>query len=143
MSGVDPQTAAQWAEARRWFAKAAEDLCIAGLAMAADPPLLDPAAYHCQQAAEKLFKGLLVSVAVTVPKTHDLERLSATLVPLFPGLAADIEGLATLTPWCTATRYPDLDADLGLTAGDIGDAMVGLRRLQAAIGALDPARNSG
>ncbi|WP_425411951.1 HEPN domain-containing protein [Magnetospirillum moscoviense] len=27
-----------------------------------EPPLIDPAAFHCQQAAEKIIKGLLLSI---------------------------------------------------------------------------------
>jgi HEPN domain-containing protein len=60
MSGTDPRSVAQWTEARRWFAKAIEDLQVANLAMTTTPPLVEPAAYHCEQTAEKLFKGLLV-----------------------------------------------------------------------------------
>ncbi len=138
MSGIDPALAAQWAEAHRWFAKAAEDRRSAILVLADDPPLLDPAAYHCQQASEKALKGLLVSAGASAPKTHDLRRLEALVAPLYPSLASEIAAVADLTPWGTATRYPDLESDLGVTGQDIRDALENLERLCVAIAALDP-----
>lgn len=129
MSGTDPTIAAQWTEAKRWFAKANEDRRSAQLMLSDDPPLLDPAAYHCQQASEKLIKGLLVAAGQTIPKTHDLWRLAALVSPLYPQLAADIEAVSDLTPWGTATRYPDLEADLGILPQDIRDALDRLEQL--------------
>jgi HEPN domain-containing protein len=90
MSESDPQPAAQWAEARRWFTKASEDLRVADLALRATPAMIEPAACHCQQAAEKLFKGLLVSAAVEVPRTHDLERLAVLIGDTYPQFVQDI-----------------------------------------------------
>lgn len=125
MNGTD----AQWAEAKRWFAKATEDRRSAQLMLSDDPPLLDPAAYHCQQASEKLIKGLLVAAGKTIPKTHDLWHLAALATPLYPQLAADIEAISDLTPWGTATRYPDLEANLGIMPQDIRDALDRLAQL--------------
>ncbi len=139
MSGTDPALTARWAEAHRWFAKAVEDRRSATLMLADDPPLLDPAAYHCQQASEKLLKGLLVAAGMTAPKTHDLRRLEALVSPLHPSLASEIAAVANLTSWGTATRYPDLEPDLGVMPQDIRDALAHLERLYAAILALDPA----
>lgn len=124
MNGTD----AQWTEAKRWFAKADEDRRSAELMLTADPPLLDPAAYHCQQASEKLIKGLLVAAGQTIPKTHDLWRLAAQATPLYPQLAAHIEAVSDLTPWGTATRYPDLEPDLGIMPQDIREALERLER---------------
>jgi HEPN domain-containing protein len=138
MSAIDPDIAAQWAEARRWIAKAVEDRRSAVLVLADDPPLLDPAAYHCQQAAEKLLKALLAAAGVAIPKSHDLQRLAALVVPLFPGIIAIIEAVSDLTPWGTATRYPDLEAEIGVMAEDIRDALISLDELHTAINALDP-----
>lgn len=106
--------------------------------LADDPPLLDPAAYHCQQASEKLLKGLLVAAGASAPKTHDLRRLEALVMPLYPSLASEVAAVADLTPWGTATHYPDLESDLGVTGQDIRDALANLERLCVAIAALDP-----
>lgn len=138
MSGTDSALTIQWAEARRWFAKAAEDQRSAVLILAADPPLIDPAAYHCQQASEKMLKGLLAAAGMAIPKTHDLRRLAGLVTPLYPMLAAHIDVVADWTPWGTATRYPDLEPDLGVMPEDIRDALVELDRLYAAIATLTP-----
>lgn len=76
------QARTQWAEAALWLAKADEDIRVAGLTLAADPPLVDPAAYHCQQAVEKIIKALLVAAATKVPRSHDIELAA----PAYPAL---------------------------------------------------------
>ena len=55
MSGLDP--AKQRDEAKAWLAKADEDLAAIRACLDAERPLLGIAAYHCQQAAEKLIKS--------------------------------------------------------------------------------------
>jgi HEPN domain-containing protein len=40
------------------------------------PPSIGIAAYHRQQSAEKLIKGMLVAAGVHFPKTHDLRALT-------------------------------------------------------------------
>lgn len=45
---------------RSWLVKAKRDLLSAEQLAGADFPLLDTAAYHCQQAAEKAIKGFLL-----------------------------------------------------------------------------------
>jgi HEPN domain-containing protein len=49
------------AEARAWLQKASNDLRGADIDLAASPPLLEDALFHCQQAAEKSMKGFLAS----------------------------------------------------------------------------------
>ena len=48
------------ADTLSWFEKARKDLRCAQIDLAADPPAPEDALYHCQQAAEKALKGLLV-----------------------------------------------------------------------------------
>ncbi len=133
MSGTDEAPDPRRAEASRWFSKATEDLQVARLAMAAQPPLLDPAAYHCQQAVEKLFKGLLVAAVLPVPRTHDLGYLAELLIPRYPKLAGHIRALAWLSPWSTDTRYPALDTDGGPTAQDVRQAITEIAAMMAAV----------
>lgn len=45
-------------EIRQWLFKARNDLRSAVRLFTDDPPILDTAAYHCQQAAEKALKAL-------------------------------------------------------------------------------------
>ena len=66
------------------------------------------AAYHCQQAAEKLVKAVLVEANTAFPKTHDI----AALVGLLPSghrLKAKLHSLEKLTPYGVAYRYPAED----------------------------------
>ncbi len=60
---------------RSWLVKAKRDLLSAYELASADTPLLDTAAYHCQQAAEKAIKGFLLFHDVRFEKTHDIEVL--------------------------------------------------------------------
>ena len=104
MSGIDP--AAQCEEAKAWLAKADEDLAAVSACLDARPALLGVAAYHCQQAAEKLIKGLLVLAATPFRKTHDLDELSAAALPLYPDLEPLLAYVRVRTYWGFAFRYP-------------------------------------
>jgi HEPN domain-containing protein len=64
------------------------------------------AAYHCQQAAEKLIKGLLVLAAIPFRKTHDLDELSHLAAPAYPGAEPLLAHLRVRTYWGFAFRYP-------------------------------------
>ncbi len=61
---------------------------------------------HCQQSAEKFFKGLLEELGHTVPKTHDLIALQKLILPHHPSLRALRRGLAFLTDFAVDIRYP-------------------------------------
>src|SRR5882757_2011988 len=71
-------------------------------------PLPSPAgaAYHCQQAAEKLVKAALVKVGLAFPKTHDRAALViAALVGLLPAqqrLKDKFRNFEKLTPFGVA-----------------------------------------
>ena len=71
-------------------------------------PSLAGAAYHCQQAAEKLVKAVLVDTRTAFSKTHDIGALVG-LLPVGHPLKAKLAGLAKLTPYGVAYRYPAED----------------------------------
>ncbi len=48
-------------EIQAWLTKAAKDLRGAEVDLAANPPLVEDALFHCQQAAEKAMKGFLTA----------------------------------------------------------------------------------
>lgn len=104
MPGVDP--ARQAREARRWVARADLDAAAAERLLTGEPPLPSVAAFHCQQAAEKLLKGALVGAGVRPRKTHDLASLADEVVGLMPALAPLAGPLAPRTLWSFAFRYP-------------------------------------
>lgn len=71
-------------------------------------PSLRGAAYHCQQAAEKLVKACLTDAATAFPKSHDIAALVA-LLPAGHRLKQRLKVLEKLTPYGVAYRYPSED----------------------------------
>lgn len=135
----DPEQAkAQWAEALLWLAKADEDIRMTGLALAADPPLADPAAYHCQQAVEKIIKALLAAAAIRIPRSHDIEWLAGLAAPSYPALEQQMLSFSHLTEWLTATRYPDLGGGLGEEIGDVTDMLAAVKTFRRDVMAFAP-----
>jgi HEPN domain-containing protein len=51
-------------EAGRWLTVAAADMRAVRLCLDADEPMFGIAAYHCQQAAEKVVKGMFVVAGI-------------------------------------------------------------------------------
>lgn len=68
-------------------------------------PCVTAAAFHCQQAAEKIVKAILVSAAIAFPKSHDIGEL-IRLLPLDHPLLPDVTPLARFTPFVAVFRYP-------------------------------------
>lgn len=95
-----------------WLAKADNDLDLVRRAMIADPTTNnEAAAYHLQQAAEKLLKAALVHAGLPYPRGsagHDLKVSASRLPPEHP-LYNEAHAMAPYTPWATAYRYPDDD----------------------------------
>ena len=135
----DPeQVKAQWAEAALWLAKADDDIRVASMTLAADPPMLDPAAFHCQQAVEKIIKALLIAAAVAAPRSHDIEMLAGKAAPFYPALEQRMLSFARLTEWLTASRYPDLGGGLGEEIGDVADMLAAVRAFRQEVAGLVP-----
>ncbi|MGA1860146.1 HEPN domain-containing protein [Azospirillum sp. 11R-A] len=128
----DNDRSASLEEARRWWRVAAEDRRVAQACLAMDPPSLGNAAYHCQQAAEKLMKGLLVSAGLGFRKVHDLDELASVTAPLYPELADDLDHCRPFTSWATEYRYPPEDESPPPSPDAISEALAVLERLLAA-----------
>lgn len=128
MSGPEPPDDPQREEARRWLAKAAEDLTAARLLARED--VLAPAAFHIQQALEKLLKALLVAAAQDVRKTHDLESLAVLANAHWPTLVPSPFPLAYIGRWYLTSRYPDLD-EIPPTRDEISQASGAVEALLA------------
>ena len=93
MKAADPR--ARWDAVEDWLAVAEEDRRVAAGYMAMDPPLRGVAAFHCQQAVEKLLKGFLVLVypsmrrrAKPPPDEDELRRALAVIDALAARLRA-------------------------------------------------------
>jgi len=93
-------------EVRQWMLKARRDLASARVLALAEPPLLDTAVYHCQQAAEKALKAWLTWQDVPFMKVHDLTALVSHCTKMDEDFAGLAEAAETLTPYATAFRYP-------------------------------------
>ena len=93
-------------EIAAWFEKARRDLRAAAVDLAATPPLLDDAAFHCQQAAEKAVKGRLLASGIAFPTTHDIRMTADLVIPLEPDLELLLDRAATLTEYAWLFRYP-------------------------------------
>jgi HEPN domain-containing protein len=96
---------------REWVRKAEKDYTLAVLASQSAVPVHDGVCFHCQQCAEKYLKGLLEEHGHTIPKTHTLVLLLATLVTHHPELQAFRRGLIFLSPFAVETRYPGENAN--------------------------------
>lgn len=94
--------------------KARHDLETARRVIAGDPPITDTAVYHCQQAAEKALKAILLDRGQQPFKTHDLMVLLAKCADGDPAFIQWIDAAATLTPYATHFRYPCAEPDPGL-----------------------------
>jgi hypothetical protein len=114
------------ADTRAWLARARDDLRGAEIDLAASPPLLGDAAFHCQQAVEKALKVFLAWHDRPFRKTHDLVELGAECVAIDPALEPHLRGTAPLTeylpgwdvPIASYFAYPDVAAKYEYDFGD-------------------------
>lgn len=84
--------------------KAANDLRSAEIGLRHEAPL-DTVAFHLQQAAEKLMKGLLASRGIVYPKTHDLDELLDLIPAEFPDIHSFRERLLGWNSYAVEMRY--------------------------------------
>lgn len=93
--------------ARRWLAKAENDLLNIRNNLHAALIPWDTVCFHAQQAAEKYLKAFLVAQEILPPRSHDLIALLALCTDFTPELAALETHCRRLTYFGTASRYPD------------------------------------
>ena len=93
-------------ETTAWFRKAQGDLRAARVDLADDPPLVEDALFHCQQAVEKALKGFLTWHDQPFRKTHSLVELGMQCADLEPSIEALLREAARLSEYATKYRYP-------------------------------------
>lgn len=98
-------------ETGEWLQKAYNDLRSARVLMRHEPPLLDTAAFHCQQATEKMLKGFLVSRGVLFEKVHSLPYLVNLCAVEDEAFSTLHDSAEALTPFAVRVRYPGKGAD--------------------------------
>ncbi len=103
-----------------------------------DQPAVGAAAFHCQQAAEKLMKGLLVAGGRSFRKTHDLDELANGAEQAFPALRPKLDACRPFTRWGTISRYPKIgdEALVGPTMDEVFSALPMLEALALEASAL-------
>src|SRR5438128_4788293 len=94
---------------RQWLRKAENDLAVARHLLKLRPLLSDEICFHCQQAIEKYFKGLLAEFELPIQKTHDLTILLEHLVATEPELRSLRRGLKGVTRYAVEYRYPGMN----------------------------------
>jgi HEPN domain-containing protein len=99
---------------------------------------LGVAAFHCQQAVEKLLKGFLTLAGKRSRKTHSLAQLGATAQASFPDIAELVAAAQGWTEWATTYRYPDEDGPPEPDDSEIEAALDIIGRLTARLHAERP-----
>lgn len=94
------------ADTRAWLIKAEKDLRSAEHALSASPPLLEDVVFHCQQAVEKVLKGLLSWHDIPFRKTHSIEELGQQCIAIDPAMKDKLYQAAPLTEYAWKFRYP-------------------------------------
>ena len=95
---------------RRWLDAARADLMAARNCVDGPHYLPGIAAYHCQQAAEKLVKAVLIHRGMEPARSHDIDTLIGRLPEADPSRQT-LEDLGRFTPYAVAFRYPGEDLD--------------------------------
>ncbi len=90
----------------QWLAKAEQDMKAGEALLAIEPPVLYPACFHAQQAAEKYLKALLTWHQIEFPKTHAIELLLDLLKAVDSQTASQLQDAGDLTPYGVDIRYP-------------------------------------
>ena len=83
-----------------------------------DPTLSQIAAFHCQQAVEKLLKAIIEDRLTKTPKIHDLSKLYGMIINIEPKIDIEVDEnvLSEINDVYIDTRYPP---DLGLIPSGI------------------------
>lgn len=140
MSGPDDQDIIQWEDSLRWLDRAAEDIRVVRVLLRED--IAPQAAFHLQQAVEKILKALLVAARQDVQKTHNLSALAAAVRNHWPALIATPFALDRMSRWYVASRYPEVE-DILPGAADVGDALPAVEALFSAVIGSAPAALAG
>ena len=97
-------------EATVWLDFAKQDLDVARhLNTAFYPRPLEIVCYHCQQAAEKAIKAVIISLGSPggLPKRHDLSFLLDQIHHMIPVSDSIYDCADALSPYGVAARYPN------------------------------------
>jgi HEPN domain-containing protein len=91
---------------REWLSKAETDLAATRALVDATLDDYAPAAFHAQQAAEKMLKAWMVRHQIEIPRSHDLGKLVHIIAERDREFANDLQDLDDLTAYAVEYRYP-------------------------------------
>ena len=94
-------------DVREWIRFARMDLSASVFLQRHSPLPIEIICYHCQQAAEKAIKAVLVSHDAEVPHIHDLGKLLAAATQYENSMRGLSQQANRLTDFATFTRYPN------------------------------------
>jgi len=105
-----------------WYLKAERDFGLARHASEQGLEYPDLICYHCQQAAEKFLKALVIHRGIQLRKTHDLEVLLDLLAPAESSIGIEFyEHARKINDYGVMIRYPDPSGDP--TDADVAEAL--------------------
>ena len=107
------------------------DIATARFMQSYRPVPIEIICYHCQQAGERLLKGLLAAKGEEVPRTHRLDIILAQLND--PKLDDLADACDELSAFATVTRYPSA---IELTEADMHLALAAMDEMIARVAAL-------
>ena len=100
------------ATVKEWISKAEGDYRTAERELhPTGTPNFDAVCFHAEQCAEKLMKAMLIHLAITPPRSHDLAALDGLLAPVCQGWSWPVAELRHLTRAAVDFRYPGDSAD--------------------------------
>jgi HEPN domain-containing protein len=106
-----------------WFTKAERDWGLASHAQENTPEYPDLICYHCQQAAEKYLKSIVIYHGLPMRKTHDLELLLDLLSSIETEISIEFyQNARTINDYGVQIRYPDPAGDP--TEEDVKEALL-------------------
>lgn len=91
------------------------------------------AAFHTQQAAEKLLKALIAMAGIEPPRVHDLAELNDLVAGVAPDAGRLSEGIETITSWAVLTRYPTHGDTPPPTRVEVADALSLVKQLRSLV----------
>lgn len=115
---------------KEWLDFAAMDLEAAQFLFDMRPVPVEIICYHCEQAAEKLLKAVLVAADIEPPKTHDLIQLCKKCAELDSAYEVLADACIELSPYGVQVRYP---SDLDLNEDDMQYALAMCRRIDKVV----------
>jgi HEPN domain-containing protein len=114
-----------------WFRKAVQDLRRVEILLAVEPPDIEGALYHSQQAAEKALKGYLTWHDVPFRRVHEIVALGEQSFQVDPSLKEVVNQAGVLTKYAWKFRYPGAPYEPSVEEGQTALALA--RELMEAI----------